>query len=180
MTRASKIFAFGSFFVFATLGGCDCGGGTTHHGGDGGGTDLGPVPEGGYPDHGGDVDGGGDVDMGVDMGIDRMAFCMGMGPAVIVGDTTTGTMTCAGSIAPRVFNNSVCSCTNTNIVGYLVTRSFDSGTGMMDTTAGAPVGVDQTYTTGGYADVGGTFVESGTAGVMFGGYVKVAGDAKFN
>jgi hypothetical protein len=115
----------------------------------------------------------------VDAWLDREAFCMGMGPPVIVGDATLGTDTCAGSIATRVFNNSVCSCEDTNVVGYLHTRSFDSGVGTMDTAAGAPVGVDRNYLTGGYADIGGSFVVSGTSGVTFGGYLKVGGDARF-
>lgn len=115
-----------------------------------------------------------------DARIDRTAFCMGMGPPVIVGDSTMSTETCAGSIATRVFDNSLCSCEDTNIVGYLHTRSFDSMVpGSTDDDWGAPVGVNRNYLTGGYADVGGTFVVAGTAGVTFGGYLRVRGDARF-
>jgi len=120
-----------------------------------------------------------EVDLGFDAYVDREAFCMGMGPAVIVGDAALGTASCAGAIAARVFNNAVCSCENTNVVGYLRTRSFDSGLGTSDTAAGAPVGVNRQYTTGGYADVGGSFVVAGTTGVQFLGYLKIGGDGRF-
>jgi hypothetical protein len=141
---------------------------------------------------GGTGDGGGGVDAEIaerdgevpgadapDARIDRMAFCMGMGPAVIVGDSIAGTDTCAGTIATRVFDNAICSCTDANVVGYLRTRSFHSGMGAMEEAAGAPVGINGGYTTGGYADVGGTFVVAGSAGVTFGGYLEVGGDARF-
>ena len=119
------------------------------------------------------------TDTGFDARIDRTAFCMGMGPAVLVGDTTSSTATCAGSIAARVFDHALCTCTDANVGGYMRTRSFDSGVGPMDTASGAPVGIDQTYTTGGYADVGGSFVIAGSTSVRFAGYLKVGGDARF-
>jgi hypothetical protein len=118
-------------------------------------------------------------DSAVDTGIDREAFCMGRGPVVTVGDSTTSTDTCAGAIASRVFDHALCSCDDTNVVGYLETRSFDSGMGTMETAAGAPVGVNEEYLTGGYADVGGSFVVAGNGGVDFGGYLTVGGDAMF-
>lgn len=132
-------------------------------------------------DGGGGADSGGTTtaDAGTDARIDRTAFCMGMGPPVIVGDATLGTETCAGSIATRVFDHAVCTCQDTNVVGYLRTRSFDSGMGMGETAAGGPVGVNRDYLTGGYADVGGTFVVAGSSGVRFGGYLDVGGDARF-
>jgi hypothetical protein len=119
------------------------------------------------------------IDAGVDARIDRTAFCMGMGPPVIVGDSTTGTETCAGSIATRVFDHALCTCSDANIVGYLRTRSFDSGMGLGEVEAGGPVGINRDYLTGGYADVGGSFVVAGGAGVRFGGYLEVRGDARF-
>ncbi len=147
---------------------------------DGGGTvDTGVEIDAPGTDGGVDTDSAVDVDADVDAWLDREAFCMGMGPPVVVGDATLGTDTCAGSIATRVFNNSVCSCEDTNVVGYLRTRSFHSGVGASDTGAGAPVGVDRNYLTGGYADIGGSFVVAGTAGVTFGGYLEVGGDARF-
>lgn len=110
----------------------------------------------------------------------REEFCMGRGPAVIVGDTTMMTDTCAGSIASRVFDHATCSCTDTNVVGYLHTASFDSGLpGTMEDDFGAPVGVNRDYLTGGYADVGGSMVVAGTTGVTFAGYLRVGGDAVF-
>ena len=118
-------------------------------------------------------------DAGFDAAIDREAFCMGRGPVVTVGDSTMTTETCAGAIASRVFDNAICSCMDTNVAGYMRTRSFDSGMGMMDTAAGAPVGINGNYTTGGYADVGGTFVVAGSAGIRFAGYLEVGGDARF-
>jgi len=125
------------------------------------------------------VPGDAGFDAGFDAAIDREAFCMGRGPIITVGDSTRMTDTCVGAIATRVFDNAVCSCMNANVAGYLRTRSFDSGMGTMDTAAGAPVGINGEYTTGGYADVGGTFVVAGAGGIRFGGYLQVGGDARF-
>ena len=168
----------------ASLSGCSCSApaGMTRRDGGAAGGDAAPEI-----DASRDVDGArppvpdadGPVDLGFDARIDRTAFCMGMGPPVLVGDAVTGTTTCAGAIATRVFNNAVCSCANTNVVGYLRTRSFDSGMGTGETESGAPVGVNRDYLTGGYADIGGSFVVGGASGVTFGGYLKVGGDARF-
>ncbi|MCC6877573.1 MAG: hypothetical protein IT378_24915 [Sandaracinaceae bacterium] len=155
-----------------------CGASSGPPGGDGGGGGLdgGDRADGALPPR----DGGGTaLDAGTDARIDRVAFCMGQGPAVIVGDATASTDTCAGAIASRVFSNSICSCTDANVAGYMRTRSFDSGMGMSDTAAGAPVGINRDYTTGGYADVGGTFTVAGGMGVRFAGYLEVGGDARF-
>ena len=90
----------------ASLAGCSCSApaGMTRR--DGGGTGRDGAVE---SDASRDVDGarppGPDasepVDLGFDARIDRTAFCMGMGPPVLVGDAVTGTMTCAGAIATR-------------------------------------------------------------------------------
>jgi hypothetical protein len=180
--RAATLFVFVSLLLWvSSIAACSCAAppGARRDGGSGT-TDTGPLPDGARPDTElPEVDANAPIDGNVDAWLDREAFCMGMGPPVIVGDATLGTDTCAGSIATRVFNNSVCSCLDTNVVGYLHTRSFDSGLGTMDTGAGAPVGVDRNYLTGGYADIGGSFVVSGAAGVTFGGYLKVGGDARF-
>lgn len=126
-----------------------------------------------------DAGGSTEPDVGNDAYVDRETFCMGHGPAVIVGDQTIGTATCAGAIASRVFDSAMCTCTDAAVVGYMRTRSFDSGTGMMDTAAGAPVGIDQRDITGGYTDIGGSLVVAGTGGTDFGGYLVVDGDARF-
>lgn len=111
--------------------------------------------------------------------VTRDEFCMGRGPAVVVGDATIMTETCAGSIASRVFDHAVCSCEDTNVVGYLHTRSFDSGGAGTEDAYGAPVGVDRNYFTGGYADIGGSFTVAGSDSVGFAGYLRVGGDARF-
>ncbi len=160
------------------LAGCSCAtsGGTHHDGGspierDGNGFDV-NAPE---PDTGSTTA----PDTGNDAYVDRATFCAGTGPAVVVGDMVTGTATCAGAIAARVFDNALCTCTNANVGGYLKTRSFDSGMGPGDMAYGAPVGIDQTDTTVGYTDIGGSLVIAGTGGVNFGGYLDVDGDASF-
>jgi len=179
MSRSTALF---TLLITLLLVGCAAKGGT---GTDGGGSDTGlgdgstdtSVDSTTTPDTTpGD---GSPTDTPADTRIDREAFCMGRGPVVTVGDSTMMTDTCAGAIASRVFDHALCSCTDTNIVGYLRTRSFDSGMGAMDTAAGAPVGVNGNYLTGGYAEVGGTFVVAGTGGVDFGGYLEVGGDAMF-
>lgn len=176
MNTYRRIVIASSLFFVANFAACSCSAAPGARGDGGGvGSDLGALVDGAPRT---DL-GGGETDANVDAHIDRAAFCMGMGPPVTVGDDTLGTVTCAGAIATRVFNNSVCSCEDTGVIGYLRTRSFDSGMGTSDTGAGAPVGVDRQYTTGGYADVGGSFTVSGATGVGFAGYLKVGGDARF-
>lgn len=139
--------------------------------GDGGAStmDAGPPPDGALPRP---------PDGWMDGPLTRDQFCMGKGPPVRVGDDSMPVAVCAGTIASRVFSSSLCTCTDANIAGYLRTRSFHSGMGTTDTASGAPVGINQRYVTGGYADVGGTFTIAGTEGVTFAGYLKVGGDFK--
>lgn len=180
---STKISIAGLAVLAAQLAvGCSCATstGTRHDAGmivdiDGNGFDVNPP----HPDTGThpDIDAGADV--GNDAYVDRATFCMGRGPAVVVGDMTIGTATCAGAIASRVFDNAMCTCTNANVGGYMKTRSFDSGMGTMDMATGAPVGINETDTTVGYTDIGGTLVIAGTGGVNFGGYLDVDGDASF-
>jgi hypothetical protein len=133
--------------------------------------DLGPRP---------DTNSDTNDDTNDDAYVDRMTFCMGRGPAVVVGDTTTSTGTCAGAIASRVFDSAMCTCTDATVIGYLRTRSFDSMSMMpMDMSVGAPVGIDNQDNTGGYTDIGGTLTVAGASGVNFGGYLVVGGDGWF-
>ena len=112
----------------------------------------------------------------------RMGYCMGEGPPVMVGDADGGVPagTCAASIAARVFSNAVCSCTDASIAGYFQTRSFDSGMGGVLIAEGGPVGLNNTYNSGSYTDVGGTFSIDGINPVHFLGYLKVGGDMFIN
>jgi hypothetical protein len=96
-----------------------------------------------------------------------------------VGDEEVVIETCAGAVAERVFTYSVCSCTDVNLVGYLETRSFDSARDREVIEAGAPVGINGTYTTGGYTDLGGSFTVSGDQAVNFAGYLALGGDLRF-
>jgi hypothetical protein len=171
-------------FPLLTLSACDCGGGERRRdaGGGDGGADA-TVVERDVP--GLDAPRPPPIDAPIlpdtpDAYLTREEFCMGRGPAVIVGDATMMTETCAGSIASRVFDHAICSCDDTNVVGYLRTASFDSGVpGTSEDGFGAPVGVNADYLTGGYADIGGTMVVAGTSGVSFVGYLRVGGDAFF-
>jgi hypothetical protein len=159
--------------------GCSAGNGSGNDTGNGGGDGA---------THDGDATVQSDVAMDGPIGSDvvgadvppdnRMTYCMGMGPPVMVGDSDAGVPagTCAGSIAARIFNHSVCSCTSANVAGYFKTQSFASGMGGMLISEGAPVGLDQTYTSGSYTDVGGTFDIAGTTNVHFAGYLRVGGD----
>jgi len=137
----------------------------------GGGRDGATLPDGFRPPPT-DGAGGGDA-----MG-DAGGYCEGLGPPVLVGDTTGTTTDCAGSIAARVFNNSVCTCTDLNVGGYMKTRSFHSGMDPMEIGSGGPVGVDDRYSSIGYTDIGGTLVIAGTSSLRFAGYLQVGGDFK--
>lgn len=115
-----------------------------------------------------------------DASADAGGYCEGIGPPVLVGDTTGAATDCAGSIAARVFNNSVCTCTELNVGGYFKTRSFHSTMDPTEVGSGGPVGVDGTDTTVGYTDIGGTFVIAGPTSLRFAGYMKAGGDFKAN
>ncbi len=111
---------------------------------------------------------------------DAGGYCEGIGPPVLVGDTTGSMTDCAGSIAARVFNNSVCTCTDLNVGGYFKTRSFHSITDPAEVGSGGPVGVNGTDTNVGYTDIGGTFVIAGATSLRFAGYLQAGGDFKAN
>lgn len=68
------------------------------------------------------------------------SFCDGTGPAIPLGTMDE----CTGDIAKRTFRFAICSCTNINFNGAVVTDSKDSATNMASATA-ASVGVDGTY-----------------------------------
>jgi hypothetical protein len=111
----------------------------------------------------------------------RADWCAGQGPPVTVttGTQTGGTVTtCTGAIASRVFANAVCSCTDINSQGYVVTRSFSSNIPGSMYASAAAVGVNEHYNVAGYTDVGGTFAASnpGETGLAMAGYVRIGGD----
>lgn len=68
------------------------------------------------------------------------SFCEGSGPVIPLN----GTDSCTGDLAKRTFRFAVCSCTNINFSGNVVTDAKNSATGVSSTTA-ASVGVDGTY-----------------------------------
>lgn len=108
--------------------------------------------------------------------------CPPGGPIVDIPDLR-GTVTvdaCTGAVAERVFGNAICSCGDTTVAGFLHTRSFDSADGdpaVLDD-SGGPVGVNRTYVTSGYADVGGTFVVAGADSLAFAGFLRAGGDLR--
>src|SRR6266508_4550902 len=89
----------------------------------------------------------------------REGYCTGSGPPIMVGDSDGGVTAsmCTGTITARIFNQSVCTCTDANIVGYVHTSSFHSGKMQSETASGGPVGVNQAFNSGGAVDIGGTF-----------------------
>ena len=108
-------------------------------------------------------------------------YCETGGPPVevVVGDEEVVVETCTGEVAERVFTYAVCCCTNVNLAGYLETRSFDSEGSREVIEAGAPVGIYETYSTGGYTDVGGSLAVTGDQAVNFAGYLAAGGDLRF-
>ena len=181
VAQSSFAAALGLVFAGCAASGGSGGGGPPPPRGDASAPDAAPLPDGAPPPRDATTPpaDGSPTDAAVDARVDREAFCMGRGPVVTVGDSTTATETCAGSIATRVFDRAICTCQDANIIGYLRTRSFDSGMGTGEDESGAPVGINRNYLTGGYAEVGGSFVVGGAGGIDFGGYLEVGGDARF-
>jgi hypothetical protein len=88
---------------------------------------------------------------------------------------------CTPTPAARTFTRAVCSCEDTDVAGFLRTRSFRSSEDAPGTERlGGSVGVNRHYLTGGLADVGGSFVIAGARDTIFGGLLKVGGDLRFN
>jgi len=89
-------------------------------------------------------------------------------------------LTCEPTTAARTFSRALCSCEDTNVAGFLHTRSFRSGTAADATERlGGSVGVNRNYITGGLADVGGDFIVSGPRDTLFGGLLAVGRDLRF-
>ncbi len=88
---------------------------------------------------------------------------------------------CHPSVAARTFSKALCSCEDTNVAGFLKTRSFRSrGSSSGVEVLGGSVGVNRDYITGGLADIGGSFEVAGARDVLFGGLLKVGADLAFN
>lgn len=103
---------------------------------------------------------------------------------VTENDVTVGGA-CASSVAAETFTSALCSCEDSDIAGYLRTRSFrssdDSRSGVsVAEQLGGSVGVNRDYITAGFADVGGSFAVAGSRDILFGGYLKSGEDVLFN
>lgn len=114
---------------------------------------------------------------------DRDTFCLGEGPILEIGDRELVRETCAGDLAETVFTNALCTCEDTRLAGYLLTRGFDSREGPAPDDegfgGGAPVGMNGTYAAGaGYTRVGGSLSVAGPADLTFVGYLDVRGDLR--
>jgi hypothetical protein len=107
------------------------------------------------------------------------SICSGKGPIVIIPATTVSGsyQTCTGSIAESHFSNALCTCKDANVAGYLRSRAFDSKKGT-SVDLGGSVGINQTYVTAGFTDVGGAFSIAGSQSLAFAGYLKTGGDLR--
>jgi hypothetical protein len=81
---------------------------------------------------------------------------------------------CAGAVAESTFASALCSCEDTNVAGYLRTRSHREDDAAGDLLAN--VGVNRDYLTTGYANVGGSFTVAGPRDVLFGGLLSAGQD----
>lgn len=81
---------------------------------------------------------------------------------------------CAGTVAESTFASALCSCEDTNVAGYLRTRSHREDDDAGDLLAN--VGVNRDYLTTGYANVGGSFTVAGPRDVLFGGLLSAGQD----
>ncbi len=178
--------SLGFLLVALAIGGAACSAGIAPspygNNGDGGvrGPDSGRFDN---PNPGGGPGGGPGITMlpPVDPMDPRLQYCNGAGPTIQLQDNTVQTtvQTCSGAIADRVFTYAVCTCDDTEIAGFLSTRSFDSYLGTGEIAQGGPVGVNDSYVTAGYADIGGSFTVAGANAVQFAGYLAVGGDMRF-
>lgn len=100
------------------------------------------------------------------------------GRALPAGEVDVGG-TCASSVASETFTSALCSCADTNVAGYLRTRSFRSNEGPnTPEVLGGSVGVNGNYITGGFADVGGSFTVAGPRDVVFAGFLQAGEDLR--
>jgi hypothetical protein len=105
----------------------------------------------------------------------------GAGNNLVPEDEATVGGACAARVAAETFTSALCSCEDSNIAGYLRTRSFRSSQGPdAPEELGGSVGINRDYITAGYADVGGSFTVKGTRDVLFGGVLKSGEDLRFN
>lgn len=124
---------------------------------------------------------GGDAEEGGPSGGDTSGAPTPGGEALVPEDEVVVGDACASSVAAETFTSALCSCEDTNIAGYLRTRSFRSSDGPdAPEQLGGSVGVNRDYITAGYADVGGSFSVSGTRDVLFGGFLNAGEDLRFN
>jgi hypothetical protein len=87
---------------------------------------------------------------------------------------------CAGKVAQDTFASALCSCEDTNVAGYLKTRSFQPGDSSEPERLGGSVGVNGNYSTSGYADIGASFTVAGPRDVLFGGLLRAGQDLRLN
>lgn len=108
-------------------------------------------------------------------------YCNGTGPLIpLARGGKVIRKTCTGDVAEQTFTSALCSCEDTNIAGYLRTDSFQSSLGPdAPVKRGGPVGVNASYITAGYADIGGSFAVAGARDILFGGLLKSGGDLRF-
>lgn len=173
-----------------------------------GGDDAGDTQGDGDGDGDGDVDSqdagnqGGNQDSGTasdasaqtDAQVPYEAFCSGKGPVIKVptgkpDDITGGTgNVCTGIIARKVFKNALCACEDAYFAGYLQTAFFETvedGTRIWE--SGGSVGVNGSYYSGSFTQVGGDLRIYGDAEVendwdinldpsLVGGWVDVWGN----
>lgn len=107
------------------------------------------------------------------------SICSGKGPVVTVpGTTVTGSyQTCTGRIAESHFMNALCTCEEAHVAGYLRSRAFNSKAST-SVALGGSVGINGTYVTAGFTDVGGAFSIAGSQSLSFAGYLKTGGDLR--
>ena len=107
------------------------------------------------------------------------SLCSGKGTIVTIPATTVSGsyQTCTGRIAESHFMNALCTCQDAHVAGYLRSRAFNSKKGT-SVDLGGSVGINQTYVTAGFTDVGGAFSIAGSQSLTFAGYLKTGGDLR--
>jgi hypothetical protein len=160
---------FGCVGLLAVLSGCDCSTGPSNGKGD-----TGVQP--------GDLDGS--LVLPVDGSVPSVdsGFCGSTGPVITVGIGDAGRQECTGQVAQTTFINSLCTCKDLALAGYLRTRGFNSNNGPYTPgvdEGGAAVGVNNDYTQSvGDTDVGGSMAIAGPDSMKLVGYMRIRGDLR--
>ena len=111
-------------------------------------------------------------------GMDRLTYCAGNGPPIIVTDPAKGQTACTGALAQVAFRFALCTCEPFTSLGGLATDGFDSAQGSYDpqnASTGGAVGFNGAFSSTGPTSIGGP-MQVGSGGASFTGGTPIFGN----